>query len=153
MYNLQERTIMRFSPSLLAFSLCVFLALPNAVLAQDDLAGDLPEEGESARQAGVSEADRLAQLVAENADNASSLRKMFVVNEVRVKNIRKEFPKREREVIREAVTLNQETVDELRNAVQSNSPVFRRASEQLVDVSKVIAAQTNEADVVLYVDE
>jgi hypothetical protein len=153
MYNLQERTIMRFSPSFLAFFLCVFLALPNAVLAQDDLAGDLPEEGESARQAEVSEADRLAQLVAKNADNASSLRKMFVVNEVRVKNIRKEFPKREREVIREAVTLNQQSVDELRNAVQSNSPVFRRASEQLVDVSKVIAAQTNEADVVLYVDE
>jgi hypothetical protein len=51
------------------------------------------------------------------------------------------------------VTLNQETVDEVRNAVQSNSPVFRRASEQLVDVSKVIAARTNEADVVLYVDE
>jgi hypothetical protein len=152
MYNLQERTIMRFSPSFLAFFLCVFLVLPNAVLAQD-LAGDLPEEGEAARQAEVSEADRLAQLVAKNADNASSLRKMFVVNEVRVKNIRKEFPKREREVIREAVTLNQETVDELRNAVQSNSPVFRRASEQLVDVSKVIAAQTNEADVVLYVDE
>ncbi|NGO54643.1 hypothetical protein G6N73_26560 [Mesorhizobium camelthorni] len=122
------------------------------VLAQD-LVGDLPGEVESARQAEVSEADRIAQLVAKNADNASSLRKMFVVNEVRVKNIRKEFPKREREVIREAVTLNQETVDELRNAVQSNSPVFRRASEQLVDVSKVIAAQTNEADVVLYVDE
>ncbi|WP_193364391.1 hypothetical protein [Allomesorhizobium alhagi] len=112
-------------------------------------------EGESARQAAaeVSEADRLAHLVAENANNASSLRKMFVVNEVRVKNIRKEFPKREREVIREAVTLNQEEVDELRNAVQSNSPVFRRASEQLVDVSKVIAAEMTESDVVLYVDE
>jgi hypothetical protein len=149
MYNLQELTIMRFPPSFLAFPLCVFLALSNVVFAQD-LAGDIPEQGESAE---VSEADQLAQLVAENAGNASTLRKMFVVNEVRVKNIRKEFPKHEREVIREAVTLNQEKVDELRNAVQSNSPVFRRASEQLVDVSKVIAAQTNEADVVLYVDE
>jgi hypothetical protein len=47
---------------------------------------------------------------------------MLVDNEIRVKSIRKEFPKREREVIREAVTLNQEKVDELRNAVQSNSP-------------------------------
>ncbi|EHK52722.1 hypothetical protein MAXJ12_34019 [Mesorhizobium alhagi CCNWXJ12-2] len=123
------------------------------VFAQDSV-GNMTE-GESARQAAaeVSEADRLAHLVAENANNASSLRKMFVVNEVRVKNIRKEFPKREREVIREAVTLNQEEVDELRNAVQSNSPVFRRASEQLVDVSKVIAAEMTESDVVLYVDE
>jgi hypothetical protein len=113
MYNLQERAIMGFSPSFVAFSLCVFLAWSNVVMAQDS-AGNMPE-GESTRQAPAeaSEADRLAQLIAENADNASALRKMFVVNEVRVKNIRKEFPKREREVIREAVTLNQEKVDEL----------------------------------------
>lgn len=152
MYNpSQERATMRFQTSFLALSLCVFLAFSNVVFAQDS-AGT---EGESVRQAPaeVSEADRLAHLVAANADNASALRKMFVVNEVRVTNIRKEFPKREREVIREAVTLNQEEVDELRNAVQSNSPVFRRASEQLGDVSKVIAAEMTESDVVLYVDE
>lgn len=81
----------------------------------------------------VSEVDRVVQLVAENADNASSLRKMFVVNEVRVKNIRKEFPKREREVIREAVTLNQEKVDEL--CVKTRRTVTPRRTGFIVLIS------------------
>jgi hypothetical protein len=64
---------------------------------------------------------------------------MFVVNDVRVKNIRREFPKREREVIREAVALNPEKVDELQtpcsriplffDARASNSPMSQKLSQ------------------------